>query len=276
MQQLDDKLMVTMVAAPLLYFLLLTEGESWSAQATAESLQVLATALGVSLVFALLAWASGSISVSGIAAGVPIGTLVYFCLDWRGFLLLAFFVVLGSLCTRVGLRRKQAIHVAQERGGRRGARNVLANAVVPAVCALLAATSSRPEPFLWGFAGALAAAAADTVESEIGVLSRRRPRLITTLEPVDAGVDGAISPLGTCSGLLASLALALVGWSVGMLPAGAVPLVGFSGLAATLVESLVGATLERRGLLGNEGVNLVNTLTGALLAAGLAAQWGTQ
>lgn len=45
-----------------------------------------------------------------------------------------------------------------------------------------------------------------------------------------------------------------------------------SGLAlsATLAESLVGATLERVGLLDNDGVNFFNTLVAAILGAGLA------
>jgi uncharacterized membrane protein len=38
----------------------------------------------------------------------------------------------------------------------------------------------------------------------------------------------------------------------------------------TVVESVFGATLERRGLLDNEAMNFLNTLVGALAAAAMA------
>src|SRR5918999_2483325 len=89
---------------------------------------------------------------------------------------------------------------AQEHGGRRSARNALANCAVATFCAILAATT-RSEPFAAAFVASLGAAFADTAESEIGQLFSRTPRLISTFRKVPPGTDGAISLPGTLAGV---------------------------------------------------------------------------
>jgi uncharacterized protein (TIGR00297 family) len=132
---------------------------------------------------------------------------------------------------------------------------------------LLACVSSTSGPYLWAFITSLAAALADTLESEIGTLSRRQPRLITTLKRVPRGTDGAISPLGTLSGLAGALSIAMLALAVGLLPANSVISLALVAVGATLLESFLGAWLERRRLLDNETVNFLNTLAAAVLGA---------
>ena len=79
---------------------------------------------------------------------------------------------------------------------------------------------------------------------------------------------------GTLAGLAAGLAVGALGAWTGLYSAAGVAgvaIVGTAALVATTLESLVGATLERRGLLDNDGVNFLNSLAGALVAAGLGA-----
>lgn len=83
------------------------------------------------------------------------------------------------------------------------------------------------------------------------------------------GTQGAVSLEGTVAGILASLVLGFLGLGLGLFPAGGVGVVALAALVATTLESLVGATLERRGLLDNQGVNFLNTLAGALVGAAL-------
>src|SRR5215218_2060240 len=129
------------------------------------------------------------ISRSGALAGLLVGTTIYASMGPRGFAVLTLFVIGGSLLTRLGYRSKQRTGTAQEHGGRRGARNALANCAVAALCAIVASVG---------------AAFADTAESEIGQLFSRAPRLITTLQKVPPGTDGAVSLPGTLAGAAAA------------------------------------------------------------------------
>ena len=166
----------------------------------------------------------------------------------------------------LGFRQKESLGLAEARRGRRGARNAIANMGVAAVCALFAVLTPLREIFVLAFAGAFAAATADTLESEIGQLWGGRPRLLTTWCPVPAGTDGGVSTVGTLAGAAGALVLAGLGWAVGFYGASGFVAVAMAGFVATIIESLIGATLERAGLLNNEAVNTLNTLAGALLA----------
>ena len=220
------------------------------------------TALLVTGAFAALAYALGMISPSGALGGLLVGATIYASLGPRGFAVLALFVIGGSLLTRLGYGRKARAGAAQEHGGRRSARNALANCAVATFCAILAATGS--EPFTAAFVASLGAAFADTAESEIGQLFSRTPRLISTLQKVPPGTDGAVSFPGTLAGAGAAVLTALLGLSLGMLetPASAL-LVAIAAFLGTLADSLIGALSPRAG---NELTNLLCTLVAALLA----------
>ena len=220
------------------------------------------TALLVTGAFAALAYALGMISPSGALGGLLVGATIYASLGPRGFAVLALFVIGGSLLTRLGYGRKARAGAAQEHGGRRSARNALANCAVATLCAILAATGS--EPFAAAFVASLGAAFADTAESEIGQLFSRTPRLISTLQKVPPGTDGAVSFPGTLAGAGAAVLTALLGLSLGMLetPASAL-LVAIAAFLGTLADSLIGALSPRAG---NELTNLLCTLVAALLA----------
>lgn len=217
----------------------------------------------VTAAFALLAYALGMISRSGAAGGLLVGTAIYASLGPQGFAVLAMFVVGGSLLTRLGFRSKQRAGTAQEHGGRRGARNALANCTVAVLCAILAAATGSAV-FTVAFVAALGAAFADTSESEIGQLFGRNPRLIPTLRQVPPGTDGAVSLPGTLAGITAAGLTALLALTLGMLetPQSAL-LVAIAAFLGTVADSLVGTLLPRAG---NELTNVLCTLVAAVLA----------
>jgi uncharacterized protein (TIGR00297 family) len=267
---LDDNLSVPPLAGLVLFCLLLTEGR-WGVWATPAGAEALLVAFGVNGAFAAAAWAIRGLDFSGVVAGVVVGTAVWASLGWQGWLLLAAFFVVGTGLTRLGFHQKAAAELAQERGGRRSARHVLANGGVAAAAALFAATTAWPEVFAVAMAGALGTAAADTAGSEVGQLSGRRTFLVTTLRPVPRGTQGAVSLEGTLAGIGAAATVAVVGLATGLYGwQGALAVVAAAFLGS-LLESVLGATLERQGLLDNEAVNFLNTLCGALLAVGLLA-----
>ena len=227
----------------------------------------LVAALLLTGVFAGLAYALGMVSRSGAIGGFALGAVIYACLGPQGFAVLAFFVVGGSALTRIGYRSKERRGIAQTRGGRRGARNALANCGVALLCAFLAALIPS-EAFAAAFVASLGAAFADTAESEVGQLARSTPRLITTLQKVPPGTDGAVSVPGTLAGLVAAGLTALLGLWLGLVAGpGAALLVVGAAFLGTVADSLLGALTPR---LGNELTNVLCTLVAALAFSALA------
>jgi uncharacterized protein (TIGR00297 family) len=189
----------------------------------------------------------GAVSALVVGAAVSAGT------GARGLALLLVFFVTSSALTRGG--------------GRRRAAQVFANGGVAAACALL----SRWHPALLpAFAGALAAAAADTWSTEIGARSAKPPRLLTTWRTVAPGTDGGVTLLGSAGGALGAVVIAAGAVLLGLVPASAAPGVAFAGAVGTALDSLLGATLQQRSWLNNDSVNFVATVAGATVAAWLA------
>ncbi len=217
--------------------------------------------------FAALAYALGMVSRGGALGGFVVAAAIYAGLGMRGFAVLALFVVGGSALTRLGYRRKERSGAAQEHGGRRGAKNALANCGVAVACALLYAASPS-ETITAAFVASLGAAFADTAESEVGQLSRRSPRLITTLQKVPPGTDGAVSLSGTLAGLAAAALTALLGLVLGLVGGpGAALLVALAAFLGTVTDSFVGALAPR---VGNELTNVLCTFVAAGLILLLA------
>jgi len=142
----------------------------------------------------------------------------------------------------------------------RNHRQVLANGGVAALAAL---------PGSWAaFAGALAAATADTWASEIGRHSRTPPRLINTGRTVPAGTDGGMTLLGTTGGIAGAGLVAGLSYVFGQQGTLAIAVAGVVGM---LVDSLLGATVQGKvRWMDNDAVNLAATLTGAVCAALIA------
>ena len=212
----------------------------------------------VSFAFGIAALALKAVDKRGMAAGVCVGTAVYVGFGLRGFALLALFAVLGSIRWEKGKRR-----------GARSARHVLANGAVGALLGLAAsALPSAPPVLTAAFAGSVAAAAADTVSGEVGQAWGGRPVLITSFRPVSKGENGGVTLIGTLAGAVAAGAMALAALAMGIeTPFWAVLAGGVLGNGA---DSLLGAALERRGLIGNSAVNFACAGVGAAVSAFLS------
>jgi uncharacterized protein (TIGR00297 family) len=266
-QGLDDNLGVPLVTGLLLFCLTLSQGH-WSPLLAADFGRRLAVGAAVNVALALAAYATRGVGRSGAAVGALLGTTIWAFAGGPAFALLFAFFVLGTAATKLGFARKAAAGIAQEKGGRRGPGNALSKTSIPALAAIFAATTEHPLLFALALAGAFATAAFDTVSSEVGKAYGRRTYLITTLRSVPRGTDGAVSLEGTAAGLAAALIVAGLGAALGLYPAPGALAVVVAAFIATTLESVVGATLEKRGLLDNEAVNFLNSLAGALLAAG--------
>lgn len=265
--------------------------------------------LALSLAISLVAYRQRMLSGHGVVGAVMTGTLTFGMGGWLwGWLLVVFFTT-SSLLSRYRSADKVAVQARFAKGGRRDLGQVLANGGMGALLALIAGLTGAAWAFP-AYLGTLAAVNADTWATELGVLSRQRPRLITTGQVVPAGTSGGITVLGTAAALAGGLliGLAAVAWAGGALATGSRPPADLArwpwwtaagGLVGTFVDSVLGATVQRVyycercheeterqvhtcgatarrhrgwGWLTNDIVNLLSALAGGLSVLGMA-QW---
>jgi uncharacterized protein (TIGR00297 family) len=208
--------------------------------------------------------------LSGLFSAAIIGIILIVFADVTWFFIMLTFFILGSVCTRYRFEKKREMGVAEGHGGVRGYLNVFANGLVAAVAAVLFGLSHfngmiQPEPFLALFLGGVASAAADTIASEIGVVGDT-PYLITTMEQVPHGTNGGITLTGELAGLAAAGIVALSAFLVGVADVEMVAVCTLAGFVGTNIDSVVGATLENSGRIGNAGTNLIATFGGGIFA----------
>jgi uncharacterized protein (TIGR00297 family) len=229
----------------------------------------MAVAAAVTVGFAALARALRGVNGSGALAGGIACFVLYAGAGPAAFAALAALFLLTWAATRLGFRRKQELGVAERREGRNGWQ-VLANLGVAAVCSMLfSATGNRA--WLVAATAALAEAATDTVASEIGQTRSRTALLITTWKPVPAGTDGGVTGLGTMAGAIAGLLIATISTVAGLLSPVQLWIAAAAGFAGMLVDSLLGATFQRRGWMTNDAVNVFGTVVAAVLAYGISS-----
>jgi uncharacterized protein (TIGR00297 family) len=238
-----------------------------------------------------------ALSPGGAVAATAVGGAVLTGAGLRGAAATMTFFVSSTLLGR--LHRSPGRQ--QRRGNERDTVQVFANGGVAAGLALAALNDSKRRLLLAGFAGALAAATADTWATEIGSRASQRPRSIISWRPVPAGTSGGVSWVGLLASASGALSIGAV-MSIGLSPRRwedrppmrAIALGGFCG---ALADSVLGATVQElrfclvcgeeteaprhqcgmptitvRGIPGfsNDVVNFVATLIGATVATLLA------
>jgi len=266
--RLNDNLSVPAVASAVLWSTSLIS-EDLAVAAAGNALRLLPAAIAANAVVAAGGYIARTVTIPGALCGAIIGTTVVVTCGWGGWGLLLATFALAVISSRLGLRRKIQLGIAEGKGGRRGAGNAIANTGVAAVAATLGALSYATDASRLAFVTALAAGGSDTVASEIGKAWGRRTVLVPTFARVPPGTSGAISAEGTVAGLLGASALAVFGAAVSLIPWSMVLVVVLGATIGSFAESLMGATLEERGVVNNDVLNFVNTAIAALAAVSL-------
>ncbi len=241
-------------------------------------------AFGLNTILLIIGWIAPTklLTPAGLVHSWLLGILIWGSLGWQGYIVVLFYFLVGSAVTRVGLAQKEAEGIAEKRSGARGPENVWGSALTGAVCALgtLVVPVLEVEPrlittlLLLGYVASFSTKLADTCASEVGKAYGKQTFLITTLQPVSRGTEGAVSLEGTLAGVIASALIALVGWAVGLIDLLGVAFCVLAAFIATNLESVIGATLQSKiSWMTNEVVNTINTLIGAIAAVILALAW---
>jgi uncharacterized protein (TIGR00297 family) len=205
-----------------------------------------------------------------------LGVFVWGAFGWRGYAIVMFYFLVGSGLTYVGMGQKEAEGIAEERSGTRGPGNLWGSALAGTICAAISLLVEPPiqELLLVGYVASFATKLSDTTASEIGKAYGKRTFLITTLQPVARGTEGAVSLEGTIAGFVASVALAFLGWGIGAIDLISVLWCVVAAFVATSIESFIGATVESKlSWLTHDLVNIINISIGAIVAIGLAFAW---
>ena len=267
--RLDDNVSVPLTAATAL----------WAASLVSEDLvvsllaglpAVLLYALPANAAVAFAGYRARTVSVSGAVVGAAIGTIIFACAGWQGWVLLLACFLCAAVTSRMGLRRKMLLGIAEERGGRRGAGNAIANTGVAMMASMLAVLTYGRDAGLIGMTAALVAGASDTIASEIGKAWGRRTWALLPPRPVRAGTSGAMSLEGTVAGLLGAAALTGLAIALGLVSRAELLPIVVGATAGALAESLLAASLEAPGVLNNDVLNFINTALAAYVAISLA------
>ncbi len=263
--RLNDNVSVPVAAALVLWSCSHVEAETLAATLATLPMTV-ALGLGLNAVVAALGWRTGTVTLAGAVTGLAIGAVIFVGAGWPGWILLLATFLVASACTRAGMARKVAAGIAEDRGGRRGPGNAIANTGIAAWAAAIAVGLPDPALALLAMVASLATAGSDTVASEIGKAFGRTTWLVVGFRRVPPGTSGAVSLEGTLAGIAAAALLASIGAAGGLIPVAAILVVVLAATLASLVEGALGATMEARGILNNDALNFVNAGLGAGLA----------
>lgn len=201
-----------------------------------------------------------SLDLFGTAVMIIMGVVIIFSAGANWLVLIVLFLIMSLLATKYSKKYKMSLG---EFEGRRTSKNVISNGVV---ACFMAAFGGYYSPFVGGFVGAIATATADTLASEIGVLDQH-PRLITTLQKVDPGTNGAVSPLGTGVAIVGAAIIGIASFLLVIVPnpLSAILVAIISGTVGCFFDSILGALFENHGWMTNEHVNLLATIAGAIV-----------
>lgn len=220
-----------------------------------------------SFILGYLAYRARIADISAMLSATLLGVVIIISSNIRWlFILLAFFL-LGSLFTRYKYDYKLVRGIAEGKGGVRGYKNVFSNSL--AALSLAVAYGIFPahgQILLAGYLGSVATACGDTLASEIGETYKGEPRMITTFKKTRPGTDGAISNLGEAAAFFGAFAIAILAFILIRNDFILMIAVIAGGFIGTNIDSVLGATLQQKGYLSNNGVNLFATISGAIIA----------
>ncbi len=207
---------------------------------------------------ALFAYEGKALTISGGITGILMAYLILFTQNEYWFMAMFVFFIFASLATRYQEKKKEKYELIRKI---RGPNHILANGGVAMFAALIG------NPYL--FLGSLATSLADTMSSEIGMLSKSKPIMITTLKKTKTGKNGGVTFLGNSVALAGSVMMGLFGLLI-VPDIKIIVIIAIAGFCGMLVDSLIGAIFENKGHINNDGTNFISSAVGGAIAVALS------
>ena len=227
------------------------------------SLPDLALAFFVSLVISVLALRAGVADESGLMSATLVGTTLILFTNFRFFAVLLLFYALGSAVTKYKYEVKLERGIAEQAGGARGYANVFGNSLAPLFFAIQYGVTSNSF-YAAAFVAAVATALADTMASEIGK-AENKVYLVTNFRRVKPGVSGGVSTKGEIACIVGAVTSAVLALVLQIIDPKETVVAAIAAIVGVHVDSVLGATLEEKGLLTNSAVNFLATLSSGIL-----------
>ena len=201
--------------------------------------------------------------------GAITGFIIFIGSGWVGIVMLATFFVLGTVSTSFSMDKKQQLGLVSKEESKRTTGQVFANAGVAVMLSLLTLLLPAEKiVLLLMLAASFASATADTMSSELGNVFGSQYFNIITFKKDKRGLNGVVSFEGTLIGIVGSIFIAFL-YACFCRFDNRLLIIVIAGAIGNIADSVLGATAEQSGLLTNNQVNFLNTLTGAVVALGL-------
>jgi len=200
----------------------------------------------LSITILLLAWALGSITIPALITAFLIATGIFITGGWGVYSALIAFFLLGNLASKIGKTKKLEAAKLHARSGKRSYVQVLANALPSLIfCAIYFCTNNTA--YLIAAIACFAAATADTLSSEIGVLSKIPPINVLTFKPIQPGLSGGVSLLGFCGATIGAAVIAAISAFIGnIFTHSAILSIFIAGLFGSVIDSMLGAAFQAK------------------------------
>ena len=203
------------------------------------------------IVFSAISYQKKFLDFKGIIFADLIGIVASLFGGISAFTALIIFYAVAETSTRIS-----------KNNGNKHEKRSISNIIGNSGAAIIALVLQQPIAFF----GAISAALADTISSEIGMLSKKQPRLITTLKKVETGTDGGVTLLGFAAAGIASLAMGTLYYFTVNESFKILLIISCAGFFGSIIDSLLGAIFETRQMLTNTQVNFLASSSGAILA----------
>jgi uncharacterized protein (TIGR00297 family) len=208
--------------------------------------------LFVVITLGLMAYKAKAVDLGGSIASIFVGYLIILGGGPYWFIVMLVFFIISTQFTKFRYNYKERLGFAQEKGGARSWTNVLANGGAAAIFSIMEFRFGG-WIFAGAFLGAIASATADTLATEIGLLSRKEPRLITNLKKkVPMGTSGGVTLIGTVAAFFAAFIIGITATILKIIedasPTNILIIVTLGGIIGSITDSVIGATIQRTGL----------------------------
>lgn len=199
--------------------------------------------LGLSTLLALVAVYKKALTHFATLLAFLSSVVITYCGGASAFFVLVMTFIGTLVADKVSIKKKAKIFDSiNEKHGRRDAVQIFCNVGV-AMIAILLYGIFKDEKFFWVYASVMASSLADSMASEIGVLTKGKTFDLRTGKVGERGISGGVSVLGLSASFVGAFIIALTAMSFD-LSLSLFFIVTLCGWIGAFIDSLLGAFLQ--------------------------------